>query len=198
MSQLWTITDAKSGAVIYAAFRTAGADQHPKDAGFAWDAAAHRCAAIAAAPVPGLQIFNGSRWVDDLVAIEAALIGDVKARAETEKMAAITRGFGKSEEYRRKAGEAAASATVLAVTLNALSKADALARFPAAWHEAQLSGEQLAAVLARYRARSAAALGVIDRVSAIEQVGVVRIKAATTATTKRAAAAAISWTWSPA
>lgn len=136
--------------------------------------------------------------VEDAARVEAQLVADVKTRAETEKMASITRGFGKSEEYKRKAGEAAASATVLAATLNALSKADALARFPAAWHEAQLSGEQLAVVLARYRARSAAALGVIDRMSAIEQVGVARIKAATTAATKRAAAAAISWTWSPA
>lgn len=136
--------------------------------------------------------------VEDPARLETVLIADVKVRAEAEKMAAITRGFGKSEEYKRKAGEAAASATVLAATLNALSKADALARFPAAWHEAQLSGEQLAVVLARYRARSAAALGVIDRMSAIEQVGVARIKAATTAATKRAAAAAISWTWSPA
>lgn len=136
--------------------------------------------------------------IEDAARVEVQLIAEVKAIAETSKMAAITRGFGKSEEYKRKAGEAAASATVLAATLNALSKADAIARFPAAWHEAQLSGEQLAVVLARYRARSAAALGVIDRMSAIEQVGVARIKAATTAATKRAAAAAISWTWSPA
>lgn len=162
-------------------------------------------ASLATASLPA--DFDSATWkwdattramIEDPARLEAQLIAEVKARAETAKMAAITRGFGKSEEYKRKASEAAASASLVAATINALSAADALVRFPAAWHEALLGGEKLAAVLARYRASTAAALGVIDRMSAIEQVAVARIKAAPSVANKRAAAAAIDWSWKPA
>ncbi len=128
---------------------------------------------------------------------EAMLIPLVKGTAATKKMMAMSPSTSKTEEYRLKAPEIAASANVAAAVLNALTAANAMLQYPAAATEQKLSGEPLATVLARFRAGAGGSNPEVNRLSAIEQVQCRRIQAATTAAAKRAVYDAIDWNWRP-
>lgn len=121
------------------------------------------------------------------------LVGRVKSEAERRKMLSFSAGNGKAQEYVQKGKEAAASASILAATLNALTAASAAAQYPMAHAERILTGETLSAVLARYRAGKAASDAELARLSAIECRAVQAIKGAATAAAKQAAFAAINW-----
>lgn len=137
-------------------------------------------------------------WVLDAAKVEAELVLEVKREANRRKMAVRSPGTAKEAEYRQKKAEGAASASLLPAVLNALTAANALAQYPAAMTERKLTGESLSSILARYRAAAAASDAEGYRLSAIEADAVAKIKAASTAAAKRAAYAAINWTWQPA
>lgn len=125
--------------------------------------------------------------------LEAKLIARVKSEAERRKLGPLSNGFGKAQEYALKAKEATASAGVVATVLNALTAANAAAQYPMAQAERLVTGETLAAVLARYRTAKAFSDAEVARLSAIEWKSVQAIKAATSAAAKQAAYAAINW-----
>lgn len=135
--------------------------------------------------------------VEDPAKAEAKLLAALKAEAEKRKMAAVSPGGAKKLEYDDKAGEIIASSSVTAAALNSLTKPAAMAKYPSAATEQALTGEPLATILARYRAGAETSMPEIRRLSAIEQNATRQIRAATTAAGKRAAAAAINWTWKP-
>lgn len=135
--------------------------------------------------------------VEDPAKAEARLLAALKTEAERRKMVAVSPGGAKKLEYDDKASEIAASATIADTDLNSLSTPAAMERFPSAATEQALTGEPLATILARYRAGAETSMPEIRRLSAIEQDATRQIRSATTATGKRAAAAAINWTWKP-
>lgn len=197
MSQFWTIVSVASGEVLAPCFATASAAVHPRDAGWSWDAATQRAHPIAAAPDPTVQAWTGTAWTESAAAVERRLIAALKLEAERRKMLVRSPGSGKGAEYRRKRDEAMASANVVASVLNALTRPEGLKQYPAAAMEAALTGEAMATVLARYRDASTAADSEVLRISALEQSATRRIKTAGTAAAKRAAFAAIDWSWRP-
>jgi len=129
-------------------------------------------------------------------AVESALLAAVKERAEQLKAQALTPGYAKAQEYVQKGKEAAASATLLAATLNALTASAAAAQYPMAQAERLITGETLSAVLARYRAGKASSDAELARLSAIEWKAVQAIKSAATVAAKQAAYTAINWSQS--
>lgn len=136
--------------------------------------------------------------VEDPAKVEARLIALVKAEAEQRKMLLRSPGSGKDAEYRQKRVEALASAAIAPADLDALPDTDARGQFPAASLERLLTGETLAAVLARYLAASNLAESEVCRLAAIEHAAVAKIVAAETAAAKRAAHRTIDWAWQPA
>ncbi|MGF7152608.1 hypothetical protein [Novosphingobium gossypii] len=129
----------------------------------------------------------------DLTIIDTRLAGSVKREAERRKMQTFSAGNAKAQEYVQKGKEAAASATLTAAVLNALSVTNAAAQYPMAHAERTITGETLSAVLARYRASKAASDAELARLSAIEWKAVQTIKAATTPAAKQAAFSSINW-----
>lgn len=135
------------------------------------------------------------QMVEDPAKVQTMLVTKIKTTAATKKMAAMSPGTSKTEEYRQKGVEIAASAALTASILNTLTAANALAQYPAAYAESQLSGDPLATVLARFKQGATSSNPEINRLSAIEQVYVRRVKAAVTAADKRAAFNSINWDW---
>ncbi|OWK32302.1 hypothetical protein [Sphingomonas mucosissima] len=151
--------------------------------------------------------YNQSSWswntaarmmVEDPSKVEAQLVAIVKSEAERRKMRLRSPGDGKDAEYRQKRSEALASVAIPQADLGALPDADAREQYPAASMERLLTGETLAAVLARYLTASNLAESEVYRLAAIEHAGVARIMAAESTSKKRAAYQAIDWFWQPA
>lgn len=195
-TQAWTIVEAATGAVLAACFLTGVEGQHPKDAGFAWDATKHVATKIPKAPDIALQTWNGTAWVDDVAKIEAALLPMVDDRRETLQMTVLTPGGAKKYVYNRKAAEAIAASGIAATVLNALTLVDRKRKYPFAYAESVVTGDALAVVLARFEAGMNVSAIENARIEAVAQKAKRDIKAATTAAAKRAAYAAINWNWS--
>lgn len=193
--QRWTITDLATAAVLAPCVKTPDAEEHPADWGWPWDADTQVAHPIADEPDLGLQSWTGAAWEEDAAKVEAALIAEVKAAAEQLKLTAITAGFGKAAEYEQKGREANAALDLTLAAVEALDAAEQMERFPAAALESQLGGEPIAAVLERYCEAAQASNTAIWRVAAIEHVGARAVMQATTAEAKRAAHAAIDWSW---
>lgn len=198
MDQLWTITSLSDNSVLCPSFTTAGPNNHPKDAGWPWESAKHKATRISSQPDPSSQTFDGAAWVESPALIEPGLVAAVKNEAERRKMMQRSAGEGKAAEYRGKRSEAMASASVTASVLNALSYADATKSYPFASAEAIATGDKLATVLARYLVAAQKSDAEVARLSAVEWRAKAAIKAATTATAKRAAYGSIDWSWSAA
>jgi hypothetical protein len=132
---------------------------------------------------------------EDPARVEADLIAAVKLESERRKMLVRSPGSGKGAEYRRKKDEGETAGNVLAAVLNALTAPQRRQQYPFAAMESQLTGVPLVTVLAGYREAAARSDDEVARLSAIERRGVLTIKAATTVAAKRAAAAAINWSW---
>lgn len=197
MSQLWTILDVGTGAVLYGAFRTPSAGSHPKDNGWAWDATKHRCVRIDMAPVPATQSFVGDKWVDDAGKVETLLLGAVKVEAERRKMLAMSPGGAKKAEYAEKRAEVVAwdslggTASAILVAFNALPQAVRESRFGHAIADAAAFGDTPAAAIGRFRVGLGKAAA-FRLVSALEAKVCADIRAATTVAGKRAAAAPLT------
>ncbi len=146
------------------------------------------------------QRFNATTgaWEDAAALVEAQLIVAVKEEAERRKMMMATPGGMKKAEYAEKRAEVLASkslgsnlGTILAA-INLLPLATRQTRFAHALADSALFGDAITDALARFEAGMARA-DVITKISAREAKACADIRAATTATAKRAAAAAIVW-----
>ncbi len=195
--QYWTITNTAGTLVLAAAFPTPSVGSHPKDNGWAWEAATQKATRIDKVPDLAAQVWSGTAWVENTAQIETQVLLELKAEAERRKMAALSTGGAKKIEYDDKMREIIASATIVSSVLNALSAATAKVQYPNAAIEQALTGEPLATILTRYRAGADASMPEVRRLSAIEQNAARLIKAATTGAAKRAAYAAVNWSWKP-
>jgi hypothetical protein len=197
--QLWTIFEPATGKVLAASFPTASEGSHPKDSGWAWDAATQRATRIAKAPDLGSQQWSGTAWVDAIAQIEAQLLADVKAEAEQRKMLWLSPGGAKKAEYAQKQAEVAnwdslASTITGALAALNLMTADArAAKFSYALASANRRKEAtIANAIARFRAGLLSS-SPVENIAAEEEFVCDAIKAATTVAAKRAAAAAAAW-----
>jgi hypothetical protein len=158
-----------------------------------WD----RVGALPEGVNPDFATWDGSAIVSHLSRLENDLVALVKLKAEELKMAAITPGFAKANEYEEKAAEARASSTVSIEDLNALSTEDAFDQYPQAKTESSLTGETLSVVLDRYREGIASSGPTRRRLAAIESKAVIDIRAALTAVDKQEAFDNVDWEWEP-
>lgn len=130
--------------------------------------------------------------------VEALLIGMVKIEAERRKMERATAGGYKKTEYADKAREVAdadtlgTTAAAILAAISALSPAQQVARFPYAAASAAAFGDTVAKALDRFRAGQARAAPV-TRIAATEERACAQIRAATTASAKRTAYNAVTW-----
>ncbi len=195
-TQAWTIVEISSGEVLAPCFITGEPGQHPKDAGFAWNATKHVAVKISAAPDPSLQAWNGTAWVEDLAKIEANLLPLVDVQREAMQMTVLTPGGAKKYVYNRKAAEAIQASGIVASLLNGLTLVDKKKKYPFAYAESALTGDTLSTVLGRFEAGMNVSAIENARIEAVAQKAKRDIKTATTAAGKRAAYAAINWNWS--
>lgn len=142
---------------------------------------------------------------EDPARIEADLVAGIKAEAERRRMLVLSPGGSKKSIYALKQAEVEAwnelgstLATALASFLQ-LPAAKQRRRFRFAMADAAIRGEtNPGAAIARFTAGADASNLEAARIEAIEQKGVAAVRVATTAAAKRAAFAAINWTWQPA
>lgn len=151
-AQLWTIWRRSDRTVLHAAFATPRRGRHPRHSGWDWDAATQRCTRIAAAPDPQVQRWNGTRWVADLDAVKARLVGAVKAEAERRKCALLSAGSGKAAEHAAKRAEVLAWDELGRERVDALPPEARAFRFAQATADAAAFGDGLADAIARFRA----------------------------------------------
>jgi len=193
MTQFWTITAVSDGTVLSPCFATPSAEVHPKDCGWAWDAAAHKASPIAAAPDPAVQNWSGKTWGEAASKIEHILCDLVDDEREARQMLSLTPGGAKKYVYNRKAQEAINAQGILASVLNALSLVEKKKKYPFAYAESAVTGEPLTAVLARFETGMTVAAAENARIEAVAMKAKRDIRAATTAAQKRAVYAAIIW-----
>ena len=142
---------------------------------------------------------SAKAMLEDPTKVEAQLIAAVKAEAEQRKMRSMSSGGAKKTEYAEKRAEVIAWDSLGGVLSAALLAFDALpaavreTRFTYAIADAAAFGDTIQAAIARFRAGMAAA-GSPARIAAVEARACALIRAASTASTKRATAAAVIWT----
>lgn len=204
MTQLWTIASITTGEVLYDAFQTPSAGSHPKDNGWAWDPATQKATRIGVAPDRGAQAFNGTAWTDDAVRVEADLIAAVKAESSRRASLAYTAVRWKDREYAKKAqevidfralGAEGALATLLNTVFMQLSGTTKRRKFIYASADAAKRGDTVADAIARFEAGMGSAEPAVASVKAIEATACMAIRSAGATAAKRAAFAAIDWTW---
>lgn len=198
MSQIWTITSLDGVTVLCDRFETASASVHPKDAGWAWDAAKHKAWLISTAPQPALQKWLGTAWADDPAKVEVQLLAAIKAEAERRKMMVLSPGGAKKTEYADKAGEVrqmktlggTVTAALAAVAVLSVSRQASL--FPYAAADAAAFGDTVVDAFNRFMGGMTSS-ATVPTIAAAEAKACAAIKAATTAAAKRTAAAAVAW-----
>jgi hypothetical protein len=204
--QLWTITDIATGAVLSTAFSTPSTGSHPKDNGWAWDAAKHKATRIAAQPETDLQAFDGTAWSYSPNKVEAELIAMVKAESERRTMLVYTPNRGKMREYSKKAQEVidfralsgeGALATLLNAAFAALPSAAKKRKFIYAQADAARRGDTVADAIGRFEAGMNQSEASVASLKAVESAACSAIRAAATVAAKRSAYNAINWAWSP-
>lgn len=210
MSQKWTIALIATGEVLCPSFTTDSMGQHPKDKGWAWNAATQKATRISAEPNPLEQTWSGTAWVDDPTKIQPRLIAKVKADNETRVRTLYTTNFGKQKKYSRKQAEVldyrALGGTVAALTtdlasalfltpLALMTTVQQRKKFRFAMAEAKLRNVPLSTIIGEYETAIETIEAQIADWEAIELEAIRQIKLAATATAKRAAYAAINWTW---
>lgn len=134
--------------------------------------------------------------IENAAKVEATLLPLVDTQRETFQMTVLTPGGAKKYVYNRKAAEAIAASGIVATVLNALTLVDKKRKYPFAYAESALTGDTLSTVLARFEAGMNTSAIENARIEAVAQKAKRDIKAATTVTAKRAAYAAINWSWS--
>lgn len=195
--QLWTITDA-AGLVLAASFRTPSEGSHPRSNGWAWQDG-QKATRIDRAPDLGSQKWSGTAWIDDIAKVREQLLADVKAEAESRKMSFLSAGGAKKAEYAQKAAEVSTfdslGGTILAIiaAIGGMSAAQRQAKFGYALADAAAFGEPaIDKAIERFRVGMAGS-SKVPAIAAAEAKACAAIKAATTVTAARAAAAAINW-----
>jgi hypothetical protein len=180
---------------------------HPRFHGYAWDGATMTATDLgAAAPDQAVMSWSSSAkaFAEDPAKVEALLVPQVKAEAERRRMLLYTPNRGKMKIYERQdrevdswyaLGAAGALATTLLAAFNLLPAAVRSRKFRAAITNAAAMGDTVDKAIARFEAGIAANDQLVLNLEAIEQRAVKNIKAAATAAAKRAAFAAIDWTW---
>ncbi len=206
MSQLWTITDLAGTQILYAAFVTPSVGSHPKDNGWAWDAATQKCTRIDAAPDLTSQKWSGTAWVEDLAKVKAASIAQIKADKAAMLAAAYTTVFGKQKIYARKQEEVNAfralaplvtnlTTIVNTVAFTSLGVATQKDKFRFALAEAALRGVSVGVVINEYATRIDGVEPQSAAWEAIEQKACADTRAATSSAQVKAIYAAINWAW---
>ncbi len=197
--QYWTITNTAGTLVLAAAFPTPSVGSHPKDNGWAWEAATQKATRIDKVPDLAAQVWSGTAWVENPALVEAGLLADIKAEAERRKMLYYSPGGAKKSEYPKKQAEVAywdslGGTTSAALTALKLLSADALsAKFPYAIASAKRRKEAtIAPAIGRFRAGMLSS-SPVEAIAAEEEFICDAIKLATTAAAKRSAAAAVAW-----
>lgn len=196
--QLWTIHEVATGKVLAASFSTKSEGSHPKDAGWAWDAATQKATRISAVPDLLFQRWSGTAWVDDIAKVREQILNDVKAEAESRKMVFLSPGGAKKAEYAQKAGEVSfydslgGTVIVIIAAIGGMTAAQRQAKFGYALADAAANGEPtIAAAIERFRSGMTGA-SKVPAIAAAEAKACAAIKAATTIAAARAAAA-VSW-----
>lgn len=211
MSQLWTIVEQTGGAVLCPSFETDSFGQHPKDKGWAWNAATQRAVRIDARPDVLVQSFSGTVWAEDAAKVEALLIPKVKAANEALVRGLYSTNFGKQKKYSRKQQEvldyralsgtvsgltSALASTVLTLPLATMTLAQQRKKFRFAMAQAKKRGVSLDVIIGEFEAAIDDKEEQVANWEAVELEAVRAIKAAPTAADKRAVFAAINWGWS--
>lgn len=199
MTQYWLITKKSDGSTVETSFATKDANTHPKDAGFAWDAALHVATPLPGPFDPARQVRQGLGYVDDLTKIKDNLVTMVKLEAERRKMMALSSGGAKKQEYAGKEREVAlynslgGTAAAILTALNLLSPSQRLAMFPMASAAATLRGETtIAAAITRF-AGGITRSSTFHQLCAQEEKACEAINAATTLTAAKAVATGLGW-----
>lgn len=129
----------------------------------------------------------------DLAQAEAELLAAVDRQRERMRAAVMTQGVGQSYAYAQKANEVYDYRNIVGSLLAALTVPQRTARYPFAMAEVAATGDSLATVIARFEAGMASSR---SRIAAVEAAAVKAkraIRAASTATAKRAAFSATTW-----
>jgi len=184
----WIIVDDASGEVVGSGYTEqpkvrAGqtAYRQPAGPGYSWS-----------------TTLRGFVKAQTIAEVEAELLATIKAEAERRKMLLLTSGGAKKTEYAEKRAEIVAwdalgsPLSAILVAFAALAPATQAVRFAHTIADAAAFGDKPADAITRFRAGVTRA-GTTAAICAVEAVGCTRIKAATTAAAKRAAAAAIVW-----
>jgi hypothetical protein len=138
-----------------------------------------------------LLVVNGVAVVD-IEAQRDELLAQVDNGREAARRPAMTQLFGQSFVYAEKAREVTDYRCVPANVLATLTLPARRARFPFAMAEAEATGDTLAVVITRFEAGASANRQVIAKVDATAIKAKRAIRAATTLTTMKAAAA-VDW-----
>ena len=211
MAQLWTIWRTATGEVARAAVSTASASLHPKDAGHAWDASLS-ATAIAQPPKLETEVWNGSAWVEDPAKVQALLLTQVKAENEARVKTLYSQNYGKQKKYSRKQqevldfrslnGALGPVANALTAPLSSFLPGFALMmtaqqkrKFRFSMAQARLRGVTIDVIIGEIEAKLDAVEDQVALWEAVELEAIRSIKAAPTAAGKRAAYAAINWSW---
>ncbi len=196
--QYWTITDAAGATVLAAAFPTPSTGSHPKDNGWAWNAATQKATRIDKLPDLATQKWSGAAWVDDIAKVREQLLSDVKAEAESRKMTFLSAGGAKKAEYAQKAAEVSfydslgGNLTAILASLALLNTGQRQAKFGYSLADAAAFGEPtIVNAIERFRSGMAGS-NKVPAIAAAEAKACAAIKAATTIAAARAAAA-VSW-----
>ena len=146
-------------------------------------------------------VWNATKrqFIEDAVKVEAVLIAQVKDTAESKKMGFLSAGGAKKAEYAQKAAEVSfydslgGSVTTILAALGAMMPAQRRAKFVYALADAAAFGEPtITPAIERFRSGMASS-DKVPAIAAAEAKGCTAIKAAATASAKRAAASAIAW-----
>lgn len=148
---------------------------------------------------PNMLALVSGAWVEDPVKVEPVLLTLVKAEAERRKMSFLSAGGAKKAEYAQKAAEVSfydslgGSVIAILAAVGALTAAQRRAKFGYALADSAAFGDPtITNAIERFRTGMASS-DKVPAIAATEAKACTAIKAATTASAKRAAAAAISW-----
>ncbi|MBW6522398.1 hypothetical protein KZ810_02705 [Sphingomonas sp. RHCKR47] len=148
------------------------------------------------------------QMLESAAQVQAMLIDQINAEREVRQMTAMTAGGAKKAVYAMQQAEvlawsglgaAGATTTQLIAAFNLLPLTARKQKFYFAMMSAEKRGEtSIALAIARFSAGAASSNYEVARVEAIARAGIDAVKAATTASAKRAAAAGVDWSWKPA
>jgi len=136
--------------------------------------------------------WSAGEIVAELDAWRVRLLDEVDRQREAARLPYLTALIGQSYVYAAKGREADLYAALSPAELDALDGAELGPRFPLATAEAEVTGDSLATVIARYAAGQAASAAAIARIEALATHAKAAIRGAEDLPTMQAAAA-VDW-----